>query len=168
LKRRPLVNNQIRAKKVRVIDPDGKNLGILSLEEALKKAQEKGLDLIQVTEKVEPPVCKIIDYGKYLYSLQKKEKKASKTKEELKGLRLSFNISPHDTEVRVKKGEKFLKKGHKIKVEMILRGRERIMTDFAKEKLNQFLESLKEKLPIKIEREMKKEGRGLTIIIAKK
>lgn len=93
---------------MRLIDEAGKQLGVLSLDEALKMAQEKNLDLIQVTEKVEPPVCKIMDYGKFLYIEEKKEKEISKQKGgEIKGLRLSFNISAHDMEVRAKAAEKF-------------------------------------------------------------
>ena len=166
--KKPLTNNQIRAPQVRVIDETGKQLGILNLREALQMSWERNLDLIQVTEKVEPPVCKIMDLGKYLYSLEKKER-ASRVKMtgEIKGIRLGFNISLHDLEIRVHQAEKFLKKGDKIRVEMILRGREKAHGDFAKEKINQFLEILEKLMPIKIERELKREPRGFTIIIAK-
>ena len=167
--KRPLVNNQIRAPQVRVIDETGKQLGIISLEEALRIARERNLDLIQVTEKVEPPVCKIMDYGKYLYSLQKKEKAAKiKKSGEIKGIRLGFNISPHDMEVKANLAEKFLKKGNKIKVDMVLKGREKQLSEFAKGKMNQFLEILEKLIPIKIERELKRESRGFTIIISRR
>ena len=167
--KKPLVNNQIRANQVRVIDETGKQLGILPLQEALLLAKERNLDLVQVTEKVEPPVCKIMDYGKYVYNLQKKEKTGhSKTSGELKGIRLSFNISFHDLETKVKQAEKFLKRGDKIKIEMVLKGREKAATELAKEKVNKFLELLEKLIPIKIERDLKKEGKGFTIIIIKK
>lgn len=140
----------------------------MSLTEALRMSREHNLDLIQVTEKVDPPVCKIMDYGKYLYSLQKKEKKEKlKRGGEMKGIRLGFNISLHDLETRVNQTEKFLKKGSRVKIEMKLRGRERALGNFAKEKMNKFLEILKNKIPIKIERELKREPRGLTMIISK-
>ena len=167
--KRPLVNNQIRAPQVRVIDETGKQLGIMNLGEALQKAQERNLDLIQVTEKVTPAVCKIMDYGKFLYSLHKKEKAAKiKMTGGLKGIRLGFNISLHDLETRVNLAEKFLKKGDRVRVELPLRGRERGLQDFAKGKINQFLETLEKRLPIKVERELKKESRGFTMIVSKK
>ena len=143
-------------------------MGIVNLEEALRTAQERNLDLIQVTEKVEPAVCKIMDYGKYLYWLRKKEKSSNiKGGGELKGIRLGFNISPHDLETRARQTEKFLKKGDRVRVEMILRGREKGLSEFAKNKINQFLEVLEKLTPIKIERELKREARGFTMIITK-
>jgi translation initiation factor IF-3 len=153
--KKPLVNNQIRAPQVRVIDETGKQLGVISSEEALRIAQERNLDLIQVTEKVEPPVCKIGDYGKYLYQEEKKGKSAKKHKGgELKGIRLTFNISLHDLETRVRQAEKFLSKGDKVRIELPLRGRQKALGNFAKEKVGKFLEILKNTTPIKIEREL--------------
>jgi len=166
--RKPLANNQIRAPQVRVIDETGKQLGIMNLEVALQMARERNLDLIQVTERVEPPVCKIMDYGKYLYSLEKKERTAKKQRGgELKGIRLSFNISSHDLETRANLAEKFLKRGDRIRIELPLRGRQKALQDFAKGKVNQFFEILEKKVPIKIEKELKRESRGFTMIIAK-
>lgn len=167
--KKPLANNQIRAKEVRLIDETGKQIGVLPLEKALQIARERNFDLVQVTEKVEPPVCKLMDYGKYLYSLQKKERKARlKMKSEIKGIRLGFNISLHDMETKAKMAEKFLKKGNKVRIEMRLIGREKGLLDFAEEKMKKFLALLEELIPIKIERELKREPRGLTIIISKK
>jgi len=162
--KRPLVNNRIRALKVRLVDDSGKQVGIVSLQEALREARERNLDLVQVTEKVDPPVCKILDYGKYLYHLQKKEKAQKST--EVKGIRLRFNISPHDLETRVRQAEKFLKKGNLVKIDMILRGREKGLPVFAREKMNQFIEILKQKTPIKIEGELKRVPRGFIMIIS--
>lgn len=130
-------------------------------------AQEAGLDLIKVTEKVRPPVCKILDYGKYLYQEKKKERKIKKSVGGIKGIRLGFNISQHDLETKAHQAEKFLKKGNKVKIEMRLRGRQNIFKDLAKEKINKFLEILEEILPIKIEKEVKKRPGGLTAIISK-
>jgi len=164
---RPWINNQIRAREVRVIDETGKQLGVFPLQAALQLAQERNLDLIQVTEKVDPPVCKIGDYGKYLYSLQKKERKLRTKAGELKGVRISFAISPHDLEIKAKQAEKFLNKGFKVRLELILRGREKALGDFAKGKIRQFLEMLEKLVPIKIEGELKREPRGFTMIITK-
>ncbi|MBU4298748.1 translation initiation factor IF-3 [Patescibacteria group bacterium] len=163
--KKPFVDNQIRANQVRVIDEQGKNLGILNLETALKIARERNLNLVQVTEKVKPPVCRLMDYGKYLYSFQKKTK--IKKAGELKTIRLGFNISQHDLETRAKQTENFLKKGDKVRVEMVLRGREKALGDFARGKFKQFLEFLEKLIPIKTERELKREARGFTMIITK-
>ena len=168
LRKRIFINNQIRAQEVRVIGPDGKQLGIFNLQEALQKAREAGLDLIKITDNVEPPVCKIMDYGKYLYRQNKKERKQKLTKSgELKNIRLTFNISEHDMETRVKAVEKFFKKGYKIRIEMRLRGREKALSNFAREKVKQFLIMLEKATPIKVERELKRQARGLTMIINK-
>lgn len=164
---KPLVNNQIRTERVRLIDEEGKQIGVFSLEEALKMAKERNLDLILITKKADPPVCKIADYGKYLYHFQKKGKKEKKS--EVKIIRLSYNISPHDMETRVLQVEKFLKEGNKkVKLEMILHGREKSLSDFAKEKFKKFLQILETKLPIKIEQEIKKTAAGFMMIITKK
>lgn len=166
--KRPPTNNQIRASKVRVIDETGKQLGILTLSEALQIAEERSLDLIQVTERVEPPVCKIADHGKYLYMEEKKERKSRRLiGRQLKQIRISFRISSHDLETKAKLIEKFLKHGNKVRIEMRLRGREKALSRFAQEKMNNFLEMLRGLCPIKIEKELRKEPRGLTIIIAK-
>lgn len=163
-----MINNRIRAQQVRLIDETGKQLGIVPLREALQTAMARNLDLIQVAEKAEPPVCKLGDYGKYLYHEEKKERLTRKRKAgEIKGIRLTFNISLHDLETRANLAGKFLNKGNKVRIEMPLRGREKALGDFAKEKMNKFLEVLKNITPIKIERELKRESRGLTMIIAR-
>jgi translation initiation factor IF-3 len=163
----PLINNRIRAEKVRLIDEAGQQVGILPLQEAVNRAKEKGLDLIQITEKVDPPVCKIMDYGKYLYSLKKKDRKIKHHAGELKGIRLSFAISEHDLQTRAKQAEKFLKKGDKVRVELRLRGREKAHQDFAREKIKKFIEELQKTIEVKIEKDIKKEPRGLITIISK-
>lgn len=166
--KKTLINNQIRAAQVRLINETGKQLGVIALNEALQLARERNLDLIQVTEKVEPPVCKIANYGKYLYQEEKKNKSAKKHKGgELKGIRLTFNISLHDMETRARQTEKFLNKGNRVRIELPLRGRQKALQDFAREKINKFLEILQNIIPIKIERELKREARGLTMIISK-
>ena len=163
-----LVNRQIRAREVRLIDETGKQLGVVPFEEAARLAIERKLDLIQVTQKVEPPVCKLGDYGKYLYREEKKEKATRKHKGgELKGIRLTFNISLHDLETKVRQAEKFLKRGDRVRIELPLRGREKALQDFAKEKIEKFLEILRGVISIRIERELKRELKGFTMIIFK-
>jgi len=157
------------ALKVRLVDETGKQLGVMILKDALRMARERNLDLVQVTEKVQPPICRITDYGKYLY-VDEKKKRQSKLKKagELKGIRLSFNISPHDLGIRVRQAEKFLKRGDKIRVDIILRGRQRALQNIAEEKIDQFTQVLNEKIPIKVERNIQRKGRNLTMIITKK
>lgn len=168
MQKRIIANNQIKAREVRLIDKQGNQLGVIPLQEALKRAYEAQSDLIQVTEKVSPPVCKITDFGKYAYQLGKKTKKVkSQRAGELKNIRLSFAIFEHDLETRAKTAEKFLLDGFKIRVEMPLRGREKALGDFAISKMKKFYEMLKIKIPIKIEKELKRDPRGFTMIIAK-
>ena len=140
----------------------------MSLQEALKKALEKNLDLVQVTEKVEPPVCKITNFGKYLYNLKKKDKSAKHHSGELKGIRLTFAISEHDIETKAKQAVKFLTKGDKIMVEMRLRGREKAHPEIARQKITTLLDFIGKSLELKTERELKREPRGFTMIITKK
>ena len=152
---------------MRLIDQEGKQLGIFDLRKAIEKAREAGLDLILITRKVSPPICKIMDYGKYAYNLEKKEKKQRQKAGELKSIRLTFGISPHDMETHAKTALKFLKEGDKIKIEMRLRGRQKALGNFARDKVAKFLESLKQEVSIKTERPLKREPRGFTMIIAK-
>ncbi|MDD5569428.1 MAG: translation initiation factor IF-3 [Candidatus Pacebacteria bacterium] len=167
---KPLINNQIRAKEVRLIAENGEQLGVIATDKALQMARDKGLDLIQVTEKVEPPVTKIGDYGKYLYSLQKKERKASGGTKggEVKIIRLTVNISDNDIETRAAAAEKFLKKGDKVKVDLRLKGRQNALAKVGEEKIQKFLESVGKKIEIKIEKEVKKEMKSSSMIISKK
>ena len=165
--KRTFINNQIRAKEIRLIDETGKQIGIFSVQKGIEMAKERGLDLIQVTKKIEPPVCRMGDYGKYLYREEKKKGRSKVEKRsEIKGIRLRFNISTHDLETRARQTEKFLKKGDNVKIEMILRGREKRLLEFSRQKINQFLEILEKIIPIKIERELKKESKGFTMIIS--
>ncbi len=168
MQKRILINNQIQAQEIRLIDETGKQLGVVSLEEALKIAKEKNLDLIQVTEKVEPPVCKLGKYGKYLYQLEKKERAQKKPSGgDLKEIRLTFGISPHDMETRAKQAIKFLLRGDRVRLTVRLRGREKALGNFVQEKIDQFLELIKKEIPLKIERAIQMEPRGLSMIIRK-
>ena len=138
-----MINEQIRDKEIRLIDEEGNQIGVVSSKEAQKMADEKKLDLVKIAPTAKPPVCKIMDYGKYRYDMVKKEKEAKKKQKviEVKELRLSPNIDTHDVQVKVKKAIEFLKDGDKVKVSIRFRGREIghsktamiILEDFAKE-----------------------------------
>ncbi len=153
---------------MRVIDEKGQQIGVFPIDKAIEMAKDKELDLVQITDKATPPVCKITDYGKHLYREKKKEKPVKSTQGELKGIRLKFGISPHDMETRANSAIKFLNKGNRVKVELPLRGRQKALGDFAKEKIAHFLGTIEKTTPIKTEKELKREGRGFTIIISKK
>lgn len=155
---------------MRVIDEAGKQIGVMNIFDAIDLAKSRGLDLIQVTEKVEPPICKMGDYGKYLYSLQKKERKIKTGAREskLKEIQIGFKTSAHDIETKAKQAGKFLKGGDKVKVSMVLKGREKAMGDLARNKIQFFLETINNLIPIKTEREIKREPRGFTMIMSKK
>lgn len=159
------MNEQIRIPKVRVIDENGKNLGILDTSKALGIAKDRGLDLVEISANAKPPVCKITEYGKYQYLQEKKERKqkAKQKKMELKGIRIGFSTSSHDLETKVKQIEKFLKEGHKVRIEMRLRGRERAHKDLAKEKIESFLEIIS--LEFKKEEDIKKSPRGIVVTL---
>jgi len=168
LLKRPPLNNQIKASEVRLIDEAGNQTGVVSLSKALQTAQEKGLDLIQVSDKAIPPVCRLMEYGKFLYWQEKKAKEITKHKtSETKIIQLTFNISPHDLETKASRSKKFLEKGDRIIVVLILRGREKALAEFAKGKISQFLEILNKEIPVKIERELKRDPRGFSMVIAK-
>ncbi|OGZ72465.1 MAG: translation initiation factor IF-3 [Candidatus Staskawiczbacteria bacterium RIFCSPLOWO2_01_FULL_38_12b] len=164
-----LINNFIRAKEVRVISETGEQLGVMNIFAAIDLAKGKGLDLIQVTEKVDPPVCRIANYGKYLYSLQKKERKIKVNTKitKLKEIQLGFNIALGDIETKAKQAEKFLKEGDKVKISMVLKGREKAMGDLAQKKVIFFLETTDKLIPLKVERDLKREPKGYTMIISK-
>ncbi|MFC1633046.1 translation initiation factor IF-3 [Patescibacteria group bacterium] len=122
-----LINEQIKAEKLRVIDAKGEQLGVLTLEEALAKAKEKELDLVEVSPQADPPVARLVDYTKLKYQQQRQatKHKAKQKKIQIKGVRISMRIGQHDMELRAKQADKFFKEGHKVKIEMVLHGRER-------------------------------------------
>ena len=164
-KRFARINEQIRIPQVRVIDNEGKNLGILDISKALELAREKELDLVEISTNANPPVCKITDYGKYQYMQEKKERKqkVKQKKSDLKGIRIGFRISLHDLEIKARQIEKFLKEGHKVRIEMRLRGREKTHRDLAEEKLKKFLEMIS--IEFRMEEEIKKNPTGFTVTI---
>lgn len=133
-------NERISAQKVMVIDADNNQLGVLSTRQALEMAMEAGLDLVEVSPLANPPVCRIMEYGQFAYQQAKKmqAQKASLKKTELKQVRLSYRIGQHDLENKLENGRKFLQKGHKVQLDMILRRRERAHTKEAIAKMNEF------------------------------
>ena len=163
------VNERIRSDQVRVIGAEGEQLGVLNTKEAIKIAQGKELDLVEVSPKADPPVCKILDWGQFKYQKEKEVKKQRATSKEVdvKGIRLSPRIGQHDLEVRLKRGEKFLERGDKVRIEIVMRGREKAHADVAREVVSNFIEKLREKYPIRIEQPISKQGGRLTTIVAR-
>lgn len=159
------VNNQIRVPEVRVIDETGTQLGVMATSQALNIARERGLDLIEVAEKTNPPVCRIMDFGKFQYQKEKAARGNKPHKVEIKGIRLGYNIAPHDLETKAKLAEKFLGKGDRLKIEIILRGREKAFGNIAKEKLEEFKKYIK--LPINVDQPISKQPRGFYMLLSK-
>lgn len=163
-----MINEQIRDKEVRVIGEDGAQLGIMSSREAMKLAQEAELDLVKIAPTAKPPVCKIIDYGKYRYELARKEKEAKKKQKtvEVKEVRLSPNIDVNDLNTKVNNAKKFIAKGNKVKVTLRFRGREMAHMQSSKHILDDFADMLKE--VASIEKAPKLEGRSMSMVLTDK
>ncbi|NQT49383.1 translation initiation factor IF-3 [Candidatus Kuenenbacteria bacterium] len=158
-------NFQIRAPRVQVIDEAGVHVGEMDTKEAIKIAQERGFDLVEVSPVAKPPVTKIMDYGSFKYQKEKelKKQKAQSKSLDVKSIRLSMKIGEHDKETRHKQAHKFLEKGHKIKVELILRGREMKHQDLGREKIREFVAEIK--IPTTVEQDVTKQGNKLFIIL---
>ncbi len=162
------INEQIRANKVQVIDDAGEKRGIMELNDALELAYDKKLDLVLVAPNAEPPVCKIMNYGKYKFEQAKKEKEAKKKQKvyEIKEIRITPNIEEHDFEFKVKNARKFLEDGNKVKVTVRFRGRELNYVKLGEDNLNQFIEAVSDiAVP---EKKAVLEGKNMFIILAKK
>lgn len=162
------INEEIRDKEVRVITDDGEQLGIMSAAEALKIAEERDLDLVKIAPQAQPPVCKIINYGKYRFEQAKREKEAKKNQRviEIKEVRLSLNIDTHDFETKVNHAKKFLASGNKVKVSIRFRGREMAHTELGLVPMQRFAEALSEQA--NIEKPAKVEGRSMLMFLAPK
>ncbi|MBS0654691.1 MAG: translation initiation factor IF-3 [Verrucomicrobia bacterium] len=160
------VNHDIRAPKLRVISATGEQLGVLSFHEALSLAQQQGLDLVEVVAKEVPPVCKIIDYGKFRYDQTKREKESKKSQHQVKvkELKVSPNISEHDLDVKLRHAREFLEAGNKVKISCLFRGREMMHPEFG-ERLFDKIKQVLEDLAI-IEVPAKMFGRMLSMILA--
>lgn len=163
-----LINEEIRAKEVRLIDAEGEQLGVVSIQEALQKAADANLDLVNISPNSAPPVCRIMDYGKYRYDQQKKEKDAKKKQKtmEVKELRLGIFTEDHDLETKAVLAAKFLNGGDKVKVSMRFRGREMGYVEKGKENMLKFFEAIKDHGHI--EKNPLLEGRNMTMVIGPK
>jgi len=161
-------NEQIRDRNVRVIADDGEQLGVMTLREAQDIAYDKGLDLVRVSPHANPPVCKIMDYGKYRFEQAKKQKEAKKNQKiiVLKEMRLSATIDKHDMEVKAKHVNKFLKAGDKVKVSIRFKGRQMTHTEKGRKVMNEFLTMVEENGVM--EKSAKLEGRSMFMILAPK
>ena len=163
-----MINEQIRDKEVRLVGADGEQIGIVSSKEAQKMAAEKNLDLVKIAPQAKPPVCKIMDYGKYKFDAAKKEKEARKKQKvvSVKEVRLSASIEKHDFETKMKNAAKFLKAGDKVKISVVFRGREMMHTHRGTELLEQAMVLVGEVGVA--EAKPKLEGRAMVIVVAPK
>lgn len=163
-----MINEQIRDREVRVIGEDGEQLGIMSSREALKLAEEAGVDLVKIAPTAKPPVCKIVDYGKFRYEQARKEKEAKKKQKiiDVKEIRLSPNIDTNDLNTKINAARKFLSKGDRVKVTLRFRGREMAHMQSSKHILVDFGESLSDIAVV--EKEPKVEGKTMTMFLAEK
>lgn len=163
-----IINEQIRDKEVRLIGADGEQIGIVAGKEALRMAAEKSLDLVKIAPQAKPPVCKIMDYGKYKFDAAKKEKEARKKQKtvSVKEVRLSASIEKHDFETKIRNAVKFLKAGDKVKISVVFRGREMMHTHRGTELLEQAM-TLVEEVGV-AEARPKLEGRAMVIVVAPK
>lgn len=162
------VNEKIRSRELRVIDENGQMLGVLPTFKALAIAKERGLDLVEVSPKAEPPVAKFLNYGSFKYQQEKAAKKQKLLQKggDIKELRLSPRIGKHDLEIRVKQAEKFLRRGDKVDVEILLKGREKQFPGIAVEMINGFIAELKQLISVKVEQEPKRLGNKINATIA--
>ncbi|MBD5465939.1 MAG: translation initiation factor IF-3 [Lachnospiraceae bacterium] len=163
-----MINEQIRDKEVRLIGENGEQLGVMSSREAMRLAEEAGLDLVKIAPTAKPPVCKIVDYGKFKYEQTRKEKEAKKKQKtiEIKEIRLSPNIDTNDLNTKMNAARKFLGKGDRVKVTLRFRGREMAHMANSKHILDDFAENLSDVAVI--EKEPKVEGRSMTMFLAEK
>ncbi|TAL19949.1 translation initiation factor IF-3 [Patescibacteria group bacterium] len=162
-------NEGITAPEVRVVDENGGNLGVLPTSQALATARERGYDLVEISPKAVPPVVKFINYTQFKYEKQKEARlqKAHAKKVEVKGVRLSIRIGQHDLDIRREKALEFLNSGHKVQLEIVLRGREKQLTNMAEQVMRNFFQNLKSELTVKIEQPFSRQGGRLTMLIAR-
>ena len=163
-----MINEQIRDREVRLIGADGEQIGVVSSREAQKIADEAGLDLVKIAPNAKPPVCKVIDYGKYRYEMARKDKEAKKKQKtvELKEIRLSPNIDTNDLNTKMNAAKKFLAKGNKVKITLRFRGREMAHMSSSKHILDDFAENLSDIAVV--EKVPKIEGRSIGMVLAEK
>jgi len=164
----PPINENIRFPELRVIDTDGAQLGVMPHREALSIAQEKELDLVLVSDKANPPVCRVMDYGKYKFEQEKKAREAKKKQHnaDLKEVKMRYKIDEHDYKVRVNQAKRFLKAGDKVKTTIVFRGREIQHSELAERLLRRMLGDLEGM--VEIQQAPKREGRNMIMILAPK
>lgn len=162
------VNQEIKAKEIRLIGADGEQIGVKSLQEALQIAEDADLDLVNIAPTANPPVCRIMDYGKFRYELQKKEKELRKNQKvvEIKEIRLTPVINEHDFQTKLRSVEKFLKEGNKVKITMKFRGRAIVQLEVGKKVMKRLAESVQELGGI--EREPKLDGKSMLMVLNSK
>lgn len=163
-----MINEQIRDREIRLIGENGDQLGIMSARDAMKLAREAGLDLVKIAPTAKPPVCKIVDYGKYRYELARKEKEAKKKQKvtDVKEIRISPNIDDNDLNTKANQARKFIAKGDKVKVALRFRGREMAHMSITKQILDDFYEKLSDIAVI--EKPAKLEGRSMIMFLGEK
>lgn len=166
-KNQPIMNERIRSKEVRLIDQNGDNKGVVATSKALQMAYDADLDLVLINPNQEPPVAKILNYGKYKYELEKKAKEAKKKQHtvDIKEIKIRYKIDTHDYQVRIKSIEKFIAQGNKVKIVVMLRGREMQHSNLAFDLANKFVQDM-ENMPVVIEKKPKLEGRNVTLYVA--
>ncbi|MBD2020556.1 translation initiation factor IF-3 [Leptolyngbya sp. FACHB-36] len=164
----PAINERIRFPKIRVIDAEGEQLGIMVPRDAMKIADEKELDLVLVSDKADPPVCRIMDYGKFKFEQEKKAREAKKKQHtvDVKEVKMRYKIEEHDYSVRINQAKRFLHDGDKVKVTIMFRGREIQHSDLAEVKLKRMAEDLQE--VAEVQQAPKKEGRNMMMLLAPK
>ena len=163
-----MINGQIRAKEVRVLGESGEQLGVMSIEEAMKLAEEAEVDLVQIAPNAQPPVCRVIDYGKYKYEQTRREKEQRKKQKtvEVKEIRMSPNIDDNDMNTKISAARKFLSKGDRVKVTIRFRGREMAHMNNSRYILDDFAKALEDVATV--EKAAKVEGRTLTMFLTEK
>lgn len=161
----PRINQQIRERELRIIGPKGENIGILTLEEALKKTEELGLDLIEISANTIPPVAKIADFGRYLYEENKKSKQSKKAhSSEVKTVQVKLGTGDHDLTLKAKKTSEWLSEGNRVRVDLFLPGRAKYLDEkFLKERIERMLKFVS--VDYKIADSAKKSPKGMTIVI---
>lgn len=161
------MNERIRAKEVRLIDDKGEKHGVVPTSKALQMAYDADLDLVLINPNQEPPVAKILDYGKYKYELEKRAKEAKKKQHtvDVKEIKIRYKIDTHDYQVRIKSIEKFIAQGNKVKIVVMLRGREMQHSNLAFDLANRFMADV-EKMPVVVEKKPQLEGRNVTMYLA--
>lgn len=160
------INREIRAQKVRLIGKDGSQIGVVSIRDAMSHAEQAGLDLVEISPNASPPVCKIIDYGKFRYQMTKKERESKKAQHQakLKEIKVKPNIDEHDLLTKIKRAREFIEKGNKVRVTCMFRGREMAHPELGTKVTNRFVQELED--VAQVEAQPKLMGRNLSLVLA--